>query len=181
MLAPHEGRPARDVPYDVTDSLVGKPGGDSTARPGVRLLVRVLVIVIVTLGLGINYVLWRWTSSVSWSVWWIALPLVLAETYSLIDSFLFGITMWRIKERGEPQPPDPNATVDVFVTTYNEDVDLVMTTARAARDITTRTAPGSSTTGPATRCAAPPSRTASATSRALPSGRTCPATPRRAT
>jgi cellulose synthase (UDP-forming) len=43
--------------------------------------------------------------------------------------------MWRIKERGEPPPPDPHATVDVFVTTDNEPVDLVMTTARAAARI----------------------------------------------
>ncbi|GAA2871774.1 glycosyltransferase [Pseudonocardia halophobica] len=98
-----------------------------------RVVVRILVIL--TLSLGVNYVVWRWFESVSWNVWWIAVPLVLAETYSLVDAFLFGITMWRIKERGEPPTPDPDATVDVFVTTYNEPVDLVMTTARAARDI----------------------------------------------
>ncbi|GAA4682976.1 glycosyltransferase [Pseudonocardia yuanmonensis] len=90
---------------------------------------------ILALSLGLNYVVWRWFESVNWNVWWIAVPLILAETYSLVDAFLFGITMWRIKERGEPPPPDPDATVDVFVTTYNEPVDLVMTTARAARDI----------------------------------------------
>jgi len=98
-----------------------------------RAVVRILVIL--TLSLGVNYVLWRWTASVNWSVWWIAVPLVVAETYGLVDAFLFGVTMWRIKERGEPPPPDPQATVDVFVTTGNEPVDLVMTTARAAAGI----------------------------------------------
>lgn len=96
----------------------------------------VRILVLLTLALGVDYVVWRWFASVNWHVWWIAVPLVLAETYSLIDAFLFGITMWRIKERGEPAPPDPAATVDVFVTTYNEPIDLVMTTARAAQRIT---------------------------------------------
>ena len=98
-----------------------------------RAVVRILVIL--TLSLGVNYVVWRWFASVNWSVWWIAVPLIVAETYSLIDAVLFGVTMWRIKERGEPPPPDPQATVDVFVTTYNEPIDLVMTTARAAAKI----------------------------------------------
>lgn len=99
-----------------------------------RAVVRILVIL--TLSLGANYVVWRWFASVNWHVWWIAVPLILAETYSLVDAFLFGITMWRIKERGEPEPPNPAATVDVFVCTYNEPIDMVMVTARAAQQIT---------------------------------------------
>ena len=90
------------------------------------------VLVVVTLTLGVNYVAWRWLHSVGWAHWWIGVPLVLAETYSLIDSFLFGATMWRWRERGEPPPPLPDASVDVFITTYNEPVELVMATARAA-------------------------------------------------
>jgi cellulose synthase (UDP-forming) len=101
----------------------------SAGRPVVRILV------LVTLLLGTNYVAWRWAESVNWPVWWIAVPLIVAETFSLVDAFLFGITMWRVRERGEPPSPDRSATVDVFVTTYNEPVDLVITTARAARDI----------------------------------------------
>ncbi|MGY1724068.1 glycosyltransferase [Blastococcus sp. SYSU DS0533] len=93
-------------------------------------LIRVLVVL--TLVTGVNYVAWRWLFSVNWDNWWIAVPLVLAETYSLIDAFLFGATMWRWRQRGEPDAPPPDATVDVFITTYNEPLDLVMTTARAA-------------------------------------------------
>ncbi|MEU7814425.1 glycosyltransferase [Pseudonocardia sp. NPDC049154] len=98
-----------------------------------RAVIRALVVL--TLALGVNYVVWRWLESVNWSFWWIAVPLVIAETYSLVDAFLFGITMWRVKERGEPPSPSPDATVDVFITTYNEPIDMVMTTARAARGI----------------------------------------------
>lgn len=95
-----------------------------------RALLR--AVVVLTAVLGVNYVAWRWLESVNWSAWWIAVPLVLAETYSLIDVLLFGTTMWRVRVRTPPAPPPADATVDVLVTTYDEPVELVMATARAA-------------------------------------------------
>lgn len=92
------------------------------------------IIAVLSVLLGVNYVAWRWLESVNWSAWWIAVPLVIAETYSLIDTFLFCLTMWRAKERPAPVAP-PQGTVDVFIATYNEPIELVMTTARAARGI----------------------------------------------
>ncbi len=97
-----------------------------------RRLALIRVLVVLTALAGVNYVVWRWLFSVSWDAWWIAVPLVLAETYSLVDTLLFGMTMWRLKERDDPPPPPPDATVDVFITTYDEPVDLVLRTARAA-------------------------------------------------
>ncbi|WP_151082562.1 glycosyltransferase family 2 protein [Nocardioides cynanchi] len=93
------------------------------------------LMVTLTLLLGSLYVGWRWLFSVNWHSWWIALPLVIAETYALIDAFLFGITVWRMKLRGDAPPPPDGATVDVFITTYNEPVEMVAATARAARAI----------------------------------------------
>ncbi len=92
------------------------------------------VLALLSVLLGVNYVAWRWLESVNWSAWWIAVPLVIAETYSLIDTFLFCLTMWRAKERPAPVSP-PQGTVDVFITTYDEPIELVMTTARAAKRI----------------------------------------------
>ncbi|MFK0074383.1 glycosyltransferase [Arthrobacter woluwensis] len=96
------------------------------------LLIRILAVLSVLL--GVNYIVWRWLASVDWAAWWIAVPLVLAETYSLIDTFLFALTMWRAKDRPRPQS-DPQGTADVFITTYNEPLELVMATARAAQRI----------------------------------------------
>lgn len=95
-------------------------------------VIRVLALLSVIL--GTNYVVWRWLESVNWEAWWIAVPLLIAETYSLIDTFLFCLTMWRARERPRPTSP-PQGTVDVFITTYNEPPDLVMATARAAKRI----------------------------------------------
>lgn len=95
-------------------------------------IIRILAVLSVVL--GVNYVAWRWLESVNWSAWWIAVPLVVAETYSLVDTFLFCLTMWRARERPLPVSA-PQGTVDVFITTYNEPIDMVMATARAAKRI----------------------------------------------
>ena len=99
-----------------------------------QLVVR--AIVVLTVLFGLNYIGWRWLVSVNWDAWWIAVPLVLAETYSLIDSMLFGLTVWRVKYRDPAPPPPPGLTVDVLITTYNEPIELVMETVRRAIAIT---------------------------------------------
>ncbi len=100
-----------------------------------RRLLLLRIWITLTLLLGVNYVVWRWFASVNWSTWWISVPLVLAETYSIIDLTLFGMAIWRSRQRGEPPPTPPGRTVDVFITTYNEPPDLVVRTARAAKAI----------------------------------------------
>ncbi|WP_099025526.1 glycosyltransferase [Mycolicibacterium palauense] len=94
------------------------------------------MLILVTALLGINYIAWRWLASINWTAWWIAVPLVIAETYSVIDSLLFGFTMWRLLRRSPPPPPPEGATVDVYITTYNEPIEMVLQTAQAARRIT---------------------------------------------
>jgi cellulose synthase (UDP-forming) len=93
------------------------------------------ILIVLTALLGLNYIVWRWLFSVNWPAWWIAVPLVVAETYSLLDSLLFGLTMWRLRTRPTPSPPPHDLTVDVFITTYNEPDDLVLATATAAHRI----------------------------------------------
>ena len=93
------------------------------------------LLVVLTVVVGLNYIVWRWLFSVNWDAWWIAIPLVLAETYSLVDSLLFAFTMWRLRRRPPPPPAPEGLTVDVFITTYNEPLDLVLRTAEAAARI----------------------------------------------
>jgi cellulose synthase (UDP-forming) len=80
--------------------------------------------------------MWRWFFSLNLDRWWISIPLVIAETYSLVDVLLFGLTMWRSGQRIPPPPAKAGLTVDVFITTYNESVDIVRKTSIAARAIT---------------------------------------------
>lgn len=95
-------------------------------------LLTIRVLVLLSLTLGAVYLIWRWGWSLNWDAWWIAVPLVVAETYMLIDSAMFGMTMWRASPRPAPPPPQRDWTVDVFITTYNEDAGIVAETVRAA-------------------------------------------------
>jgi cellulose synthase (UDP-forming) len=106
------------------------------ARAAKRRLAIVRIVVVLAASAGINYVAWRWLASVNWEAWWIAVPLVLAETYSLIDSLIFALGAWRLKERHDSPKLSRQVTVDVLIATYNEPLDLVMETARAAKAIT---------------------------------------------
>ena len=120
---------AATPPRDVRD----EPAAVERRRWRRLLVIRALVLL--TVALGANYIAWRWLFSVNWDAWPLAVPLILAETYSFVDGCLFGLTMWRLRERGAAPPPPRGATVDVFITTYNEPVEMVVTTARAAQGI----------------------------------------------
>lgn len=110
---------------DWTAYIQGKP-----RLTGHLLILRVLVSI--NLLLGFLYLSWRYTESINWALWPLALALIAAETYSYLDGCLFGMTMWRKRERGAAPPAEEGKTVDVFITVYNEPVELVRETVRAA-------------------------------------------------
>ncbi|GAA1482143.1 glycosyltransferase [Gordonia sinesedis] len=100
-----------------------------------RRLLCARVISLAVLFFGVVYIAWRWSDTIAWHAWWIAVPLVVAETYSFGESALFAMVAWRARQRPAPPAADPNATVDVFITTYNEPLEMVLRTAIAARDM----------------------------------------------
>jgi cellulose synthase (UDP-forming) len=57
-----------------------------------------------------------------------------AELFIAISLSLFVFSTWRFPKRAS-QPPEPGQTVDVFIATYNEPLDLVRKTAAAAREM----------------------------------------------
>jgi cellulose synthase (UDP-forming) len=112
---------------------IAPPDAGSRAWLRLRLL---RVVIALNLFLGTFYLTWRYADTINWDYWWVALPLLAAETYSFIDAWLFGITMWNWRGAPPtPPPPPPGWTVDVFITCYNEPVELVRATARAAKAI----------------------------------------------
>lgn len=133
--------PALPVPRTAAAhwGLVPKPlgwlvGDDLSRRAAVKTRI-VQVLVLANLLLGTRYILWRAHDSVNWDLWLLGLALLAAELFSYTDALLFGINMWRVRHREPPPPPLPGLTVDVFITTYNEPVELVLETARAASAI----------------------------------------------
>lgn len=92
------------------------------------------VLAVANLFLGFYYLTWRYTSSLNLEALWFAIPLVLAETYAFIDTLMFAFMMWKPPRRVS-LPPQGDETVDVFITTYNEPIELVALTAEAATRI----------------------------------------------
>ncbi|MET0991308.1 MAG: cellulose synthase, partial [Lacisediminihabitans sp.] len=73
---------------------------------GVKQLTLVRVLAVLVVAFGLVYVGWRWTASVPWAAWFIAVPLLLAETYSFGESLLYALTRWNAKRR-RPAPVAP--------------------------------------------------------------------------
>jgi cellulose synthase (UDP-forming) len=109
-------------------------GPDPIARVAMKIRA-VQILIVLNLTLVTSYMVWRGLFTINWALWPLSLALFGAELYSYVDSLLFGLGMWRMRIRGEPPPAPADATVDVFITCYNEPVELLRTTARAARDI----------------------------------------------
>ena len=104
---------------------------DSPDGPVLRKhLLRALIVA--NLALASYYISWRYLFSINWDYWPMSLALLAAETYSFISIWLFGFMLWRLKVRRNPPPSMPGAEVDVFITRYNEPVELVRETVRAA-------------------------------------------------
>jgi cellulose synthase (UDP-forming) len=90
--------------------------------------------------LGIWYLQWRMFHSLNWHALWLAIPLFLVEIYSYFGGLLFVIGLWRPLERHTqsldvmtPNMPIPEyPTVDVFITCYNEPIEIIAQTTRAA-------------------------------------------------
>ncbi len=102
--------------------------------PRLRHALRVRIIrtiAIANILFGLYYFIFRYTDSLNMNALWFAVPLLLAETYSFIDTLLFIFMMWRPAYRESPPTPE-GVTVDVFITTYSEPVELVRDTAEAA-------------------------------------------------
>lgn len=127
--------PGGEVDDSMIDGLPQPVDQAGSERGATARFIAVRILVILTLLTGTIYIVWRWGFSLNFDAWWIAIPLVMAETYALIDVFFFGFTLWRARSRPAPPAPPAGLTVDVFITTYNEDVELVRETAKAATRI----------------------------------------------
>lgn len=93
---------------------------------------------ILTVALGIAYLNWRWRHSLNYDSLTFSIFLVSAETLSFLSTVMIIINFWSNKDPVKNPPvhylseiedlqgrPDRPVRVDVFIATYNEDVELV--------------------------------------------------------
>lgn len=107
---------------------------------------------VVAVVLGAWYLHWRWTDSLNMAVAWYALPLVIAESCAFIGLLLYVCNLWRVQDTAQKEAPasiqECVATdhplqqcearpveVDIFITTYNEDTELVRHSVRDAMKV----------------------------------------------
>ncbi|GAC1417377.1 MAG: hypothetical protein NVSMB53_16350 [Gemmatimonadaceae bacterium] len=83
---------------------------------------------------GLYWIIWRWGFSLNPRALIFSIVLLLAETYGLINSFFLIATVWRLKHR-DPPPAPKGLNVDVFVTNYDEPLEVLRRTAIGARAI----------------------------------------------
>lgn len=92
------------------------------------------IFILINVAFAFNYIGYRYLFSINWAHWPFALILLAAETYSLLGTVLFSIESWLLRRR-DTSPVEPGLTVDVFITRYNEPVELLQETIRAAVNI----------------------------------------------
>lgn len=92
------------------------------------------MVAVVTLAYGVYYLTWRWTASLNYDALWFAIPLVLAETWGLLTAFIMVHSVWRLKHR-QPVQPRPGLNADVFITCFDEPLEVIRRTAVGARAI----------------------------------------------
>jgi cellulose synthase (UDP-forming) len=93
---------------------------------------------VTTIAMGLAYLDWRWRFSLNPQSLIFSLLLVSAETLSFVSTIFVIINFWSYKDEEKKTPvhflseiedlegrPDRPISIDVFITTYNEDVELV--------------------------------------------------------
>ncbi|MEA2763235.1 MAG: hypothetical protein QOD47_2519 [Gemmatimonadaceae bacterium] len=83
---------------------------------------------------GLYWITWRWTSSLNHNALVFSIILIVAETYGLLNSFFLIATVWKLKYRDAPPTPK-GLKVDVFITNYDEPLEVLRRTAIGARAI----------------------------------------------
>jgi cellulose synthase (UDP-forming) len=109
------------------------PGGELPLleRPAPRRLTR--AVALSALAASFLYLVWRIAETVNWTVWWVAVPLVLLELHAAMTLALFVFVTW--DTTSAPTPANalvPPGKVAVLIPTYDEAVAVLLPTVAAA-------------------------------------------------
>ena len=90
---------------------------------------------IISLIVAAYYITWRLTSTMNWEAWWFSVPVFLAEAYGLVIASIYFFMVWKPTNR-IALPPLAGRSVDIFITTYNEDPAILKKTILGSLEIT---------------------------------------------
>lgn len=115
----------------------GSPKPLAPSRPragsswwGMRLALLRIAIVI-SIFFSVRYFYWRATETQNYAAMWFFYLFLIAEVINFFEVLLFYFIVWKTKHYAEA-PPLEGRSVDVFITTYNEPVELLRETVVCA-------------------------------------------------
>lgn len=114
---------ADETDFNADDTLTYVDG------PARRLLTR--SVSVAALAIYAVYLVYRAAFTINHDALTFSLLVYFAELHGFLSLFFYFHQVWGLRGR-RVVPPEAGLTVDVFVTTYNEDVDLLRQTLRAA-------------------------------------------------
>lgn len=100
--------------------------------PAQEKLIRVLALI--SLAYGVYWLWWRWTQTLNPDHMIFSIILVSAETWGWVGSCFFLMHAWQVRDR-EPGDPPLGKSVDVFITCFDEPLEILRRTAIGARAI----------------------------------------------
>jgi cellulose synthase (UDP-forming) len=100
---------------------------------GVRLMV-LRVLILIAVFFSIRYFSWRITETQNRMAMWFFYTFLVAELMNTLEAWLFYFATWRMRHHRTP-PPLPGRSVDIFIPTYNEPVELLRETLVCALSV----------------------------------------------
>jgi cellulose synthase (UDP-forming) len=94
-------------------------------------LVLARVVIVAAFLLTIRYFYWRATATMNPAAMWFFYIFFIAEALNFFEALLFYITVWAPTHYSSPEPL-PGHSVDVYIATYNEPVELLRETVLSA-------------------------------------------------
>ncbi len=109
------------------------PGGAWPAAEPRRRTARIRLVASLALLASTGYVLWRATSTLDLSVWWLAVPLLLLELHAVVGLGLHTAGLWDVDTVRPPEPVHATGLrLAVLIPTYDEALEVLLPTVAAA-------------------------------------------------
>lgn len=84
-------------------------------------------VIILILGVYLYYLVYRFRYTINPDALWLSISFLYADVHGFISFSLFAFQLWNPIERKPPAPP-ADASVDIYIPTYNEDVSIIRKT-----------------------------------------------------
>lgn len=92
------------------------------------------IVIIFTLGVFLYYLVYRFRYTINPNALWLSIIFLYADVHGFISLSLFAFQLWNPIERKLPAPPT-NASVDIYIPTYNEDISIIKKTVLGCMNI----------------------------------------------